>query len=255
MNTLLNGSLYEEEATSSHAGVTPGILPDAVNMQKGASVRYVPTPGNAWYVLRASYGREVKARDILLDMGVYAYVAQQYTLKQVAGQRKKVLVSLLPNLLFAYIPRNKAELIVKGLPPSRDNKGQGNDPAAGLSKEEETQIISLSALVSFYYNHFEKDEHDGEKNPPLTVKESEMVSFVLATSTKSEHLKVVDLEKARFLEENKDKLVEVIRGDYKGVRGRLARVAGQTCVVVPVANGKWNISTEYIPAAFMRPLE
>ena len=78
-----------------------------------------------------------------------------------------------------------------------------------------------------------------------------MLSFIRATCTKSMHLKNVDLQKCRFLD---GQMVEVIKGDYMGVRGRMARVAGQQCIVVSLANGKWNISTDYIPTPFIRPL-
>lgn len=230
MNTLLNGSLHGEEAISPNAGVTPDIIPEAVNTQKGVSVRYVSTSANAWYVLRASYGREIKARDLLIGMDIYAYVVQRYEKKEVRGRKRKVLVSLLPNLVFAYMPKDKAENYVKG-------------------------PTLLSSLISYYYNHFEQDEHDGEKNPPLIVSEKEMISFIRATSTNSEHLKVVDMDKCRFLSDNANKMVEVIRGDFQGVRGRIARVAGQQCIVVSIANGRWNISTEYIPTPYLRVID
>ena len=92
-------------------------------------------------------------------------------------------------------------------------------------------------------------------HPPLIVPEKEMISFVRATCTNSEHLKVVDMEKCRFLSDNENKMVEVIRGDYQGVKGRIARVAGQQCIVVSIANGRWNISTEYIPTPYLRVID
>ena len=238
MNTLLNGSLRGEEAASpDNAEIALDIIPEAVNSQKGVSVRYVKTPDNDWYVLRVSYGREVKARDMLIDMGIYAHVAQRYEMKEIGGKRRKVLVSLLPNLLFAYLPKTSADFYVKG--PSI---------LSGRDDQYQTNALALSSLVSFYYNHFEKAVYDAGKNPPLTIADREMISFIRATSTMSEHLK----EKCRILN---DKMVEVIRGDYKGVKGRMARVAGQQCIVVSLANGKWNISTEYIPTPYIRVLE
>ena len=226
MNTLPNGSPQGEGVISPNVEVTPGIIPEATDEQKGVSVRYVNSPDSDWYVLRASYGREVKVRDLLLEKGIYAHVAQRYDIKEVNGKRKKVLISLLPNLLFAYIPRTQVVSYVK-------------DPV-------------LSTLVSFYYNHFEFDEHDAYKNRPLIIAEKEMISFIRATSTKSMHLKNVDLEKCRFLD---NQMVEVIKGNYMGVKGRIARVAGQQCIVVSLANGKWNISTDYIPTPFIRILQ
>ena len=253
MNTLPNGSLRGEEADSPNAEVALSIIPEAESSQRGVSVRYVPSPGNAWYVLRASYGRESRVCDLLLELGVYAYIAQRYEVKEVRGKRKKVLVSLIPNIVFAYIPKNKADLYVKGpslpLPKAGKKNSIGNEMPDDVLKS----IIELSYLASFYYNHFENDEYDAYKNPPLTIKEHEMIPFIQATSTKSENLKSVDLDKCRMLFDNK--MVEVTKGDYKGVKGRVARVAGQQCIVVSLANGKWNISTDYIPTPFIKVID
>ena len=252
MNTLPNGSLPGEEAISPNVEVTLGIIPEAESTQKGVSVRYVPTPASNWYVLRASYGREVRARDLLIGMGLYAYVPQRYDMKMVNGKRKKVLVSLLPNLVFAYIPKTDVHFCVKGPSPAfiMENKEKGPDER--LSEHFLRSAFELSTLTSFYYNHFESEESNAERNPPLTVSETEMRSFILATSTKSQHLKSVDLEKCRFLD---NQLVKVVKGVYAGVTGRIARVAGQQCIVVSLANGRWNISTDYIPTPFIRVID
>lgn len=252
MNTLPNGSLSGEEAVSPSAGVAPDIIPEAETTQKGVSVRYVQSPGNHWYVLRASYSREVRARDLLVEMGLYAYVAQRYEMKEVGGKRKRVLVSLLPNLIFAYMPKHDAAFYVKGPSQSYIEDYKKKDATDRISEDCLSKVIELSSLVSFYYNHFAQDEHNAEKNPPLTIDEQEMLSFIRATSTKSPHLKNVDLEKCRFVD---DQMVEVVQGNYRGVKGRIARVAGQQCIVVSLANGKWNISTDYIPTPFIRILK
>lgn len=252
MNTLINGSLHGEEATSSNAEVALDIIPRAETARNGVSVGYAQSPASDWYVLRASYGREVKARDLLIEMGVYAHVAQRYDMKEVRGKRKKVLVSLLPNLVFAYIPKADAFFYVKGPTESYISEYKKRKAEERMPEERLTKVIELSSLVSFYYNHFETDENNARKNPPLTIAEQEMISFIRATSTKSTHLKSVDLDKCRFLD---DQMVEVVMGDYVGVKGRIARVAGQQCIVVSLANGKWNISTEYIPTPYIRVIK
>lgn len=252
MNTLPNGSFHGEEVTSPNAKVALDIIPEARTAQKGVSVRYVQSSGNDWYVLRASYGREVKVRDLLIELGLYAYVAQRYEMKEINGRRKKVLVSLLPNLVFAYMPRSDADFYVKGPSPSFVDANKGKDGGERMSEKFLRSVVKLSTFASFYYNHFERDENDAEKNPPLTIVEKEMFSFIRATSTKSKHLRNVDLQRCRFLD---NQMVEVIKGDYMGCKGRIARVAGQQCIVVSLANGKWNISTDYIPTPFIRVLE
>ena len=243
MNTLSNGSLQGEEAVSPSAGMIPGSIPEAKSSKTGVSVRYALSPRTdaQWYLFRASYGREVLAADLLIESGVYAYVPQRYEMTERDGKRRKVLKSLLPNLVFAHLSRSEADFFVHG-PSPKD-----------LDTKDEQRLASaftLSTLLSYYYNHFETI--GDTLNPPLVIPEREMMNFIRATMTHSTHLKQVDLAKCRFLE---DKLVEVTQGSYKGVKGRIARVAGQQCLVVSLANGHWNISTDYIPTPFFRILE
>ena len=228
------------------------MLPEAKSTQKGVSVRYAPSPDCLWYVLRASYGREVKVRDLFIGLGLYAHVAQRYEVKEILGKRKRVLVSLLPNLVFAYLPKSTADFYIKGPSPKFIEANKDKPVNERISENVLQSVVELSTLTSFYYNHFERAPYDAEKNPPLTIAEQEMHSFIRATSTMSEHLKSVDLQKCRFKD---DQMVEVIKGDYAGVSGRIARVAGQQCIVVSLANGRWNISTDYIPTPFIRVLD
>lgn len=244
MNTLSNGSLHGEEAISPCVGIAPGSIPEARSSQTGASVSYAPSPDSdeKWFLFRASYGRERLAADLLIEAGVYAYVPQHYEIVERDGRRKKLLRSLLPNLVFAYLSARDAELFVKGPSPFELSAGRKSEAVLASA-------FTLSDFLSYYYNHFEVVQ--GDKNPPLVIAPREMLNFIRATSTHSHHLKQVDMDKCRFLD---NKLVEVIQGNYKGVRGRIARVAGQQCLVVSLANGRWNISTDYIPTPFFRVL-
>ena len=224
MNTLLNGSLPGEEVLSPSEEVALNTIPEAKSSAKGVSVRYVKSGGKGWYVFRASYNREVMAANDLIESGIYAYVVQRYVMTEKDGKRRKTLKSLIPNIVFAYIDAQSANKFVKDFNAQR------------------------GSFLSFYYNHFAKDTYGN--NPPLVVPDDEMENFIKATATNSEHLKSVIPEKCRFL----GKEVEIVRGYYKGVRGLVARVAGQQCVVVSLANGEFQISTEYIPTAYMREI-
>ena len=187
------------------------------------SVRYVPAPDKSWYVFRASYGREDRASDFIVEDGTYVYVAKRYVRKSVNGKQKKVLETLIPNLLFVYTTEDKAKEYVKNTP-------------------------SLSYLT-YYYNHFELD--DDQKNPPLTVSCKEMENFIIATCNKSEHLKFVDEEQCHF---KGGEIVKVNDGLFKGVEGRVARVSGQQRVVVSISN-VGLVSTAYIPTAFIQNID
>lgn len=54
-----------------------------------------------WYALRVTYGREKKAYDYLVGKHVEAYYPTINTVKEVAGKRKTVEESRLPNIFFA----------------------------------------------------------------------------------------------------------------------------------------------------------
>jgi len=220
MSTLSNVETRRGEATPPSVRVAPDTIPEAKSSQTGVSVRYVPTPGKRWYVFRASYGREDKASDYIVEDGTFVYIAKRYTLKKVNGKQKKVLETLIPNLLFVYTTEDKAEEYIK------------NTPAL--------------SFLTYYYNHFEID--DNQKNPPLIVSRKEMENFIIATCNKNEHLKFVDETQCHF---KGGETVKVIDGLFKGVEGRVARVSGQQRVVITLSQ-VGLVSTAYVPTAFLK---
>ena len=122
-------------------GDAPEIFPEAASSKSGVTVAYTPDPEKLWFVFRASYGREDRAFDYLVDDGTYSYIAKRYVEKYVHGKRKRVLETLIPNLLFVYTTKEKADAYVKATP-------------------------ELSFLT-YYYNHFQLDSE--QKNPPLVI--------------------------------------------------------------------------------------
>ena len=223
MSTLSNVETGRGQANPPSVRLAPDTIPEATSSQAGVSVRYVPPPDKHWFVFRASYGRENKAFDYIVADGTFAYIAKRYTRKLVNGRQKKVLETLIPNLLFVYTTEAKAGEYVKRTP-------------------------ALSFLT-YYYNHFELDKD--QKNPPLTVSRKEMENFIIATCNSSEHLKFVTESQCHF---KGGETVKVIDGMFKGVEGRVARVSGQQRVVLSLSN-VGLISTAYIPTAFIRPID
>lgn len=223
MNTLSNVIPRRGEVNPPGVRIVSDIIPEARSLKTGVSVRYVPTPDKRWYVFRASYGRENKASDFLVENGTYVYIARRYARKYVNGKQKRVLETLIPNLLFVYTTEAKAEEYVKNTP-------------------------ALSYLT-YYYNHFELGIE--QRNPPLTVSCKEMENFIMATCTKSEHLKFVDETQCHF---KGGETVKIIDGLFKGVEGRVARVSGQQRVIVSVSN-VGLVSTAYIPTAFIQIID
>ena len=223
MSTLSNVETGRGQAKPPSFRVAPETIPEAKSSQTGVSVKYVPTPDKRWYVFRTSYGREDKASDYIVEDGTYVYIAKRYARKILNGKQKKVLETLIPNLLFVYTSEEKAEEYIK-----------------------KTQALSY---LTYYYNHFDLDKT--QKNPPLTVSCREMENFIIATSNKSEHLKFIDESQCHF---KTGELVEVVEGLFKGVEGVVARVAGQQRVVISLSE-IGLVSTAYIPTAFIRTIE
>lgn len=223
MSTSSDLNTLGSEKNSPCAGLAPDAFPEARSSKNGVSVRYVHDPDKKWYVMRASYGREDKALDLIVADGTFSYIAKRYAEKYVNGKRRRVLESLIPNLLFVYTTKEKAEEYVKGTP-------------------------ALS-YITYYYNHFELD--DNQKNPPLTVSCAEMDNFMLATASMNEHLMFVQPSQCHF---RSGELVKVIEGPFTGVEGRVARVAGQQRVILTLSE-VGLISTAYVPTAFIRKIE
>ena len=138
------------------------------------------------------------------------------------GKRRRVTEKLIPNLLFAYTTKEKAEEYVKRTPEL--------------------------AYLTYYYNHFEQNAD--QKNPPLTVSTREMDNFILATISRNEHLLFVDPNKCHY---KSGDMVMVTDGLFKGVEGKVARVAGQQRVIVSLSK-IGLISTAYIPTAFIEKI-
>ena len=160
MITLSNVKTRRGETIPPSIKLTPNALPEAKSSKTGVSVKYVESSRKKWYVFRASYGRENLASDYLIEDGTYTYIARKYVERFVNGKRIRFLKNLIPNLLFAYTTKEKAEEYINKTPKL--------------------------AYLSFYYNHFEMD--DECKNPPLTISCEEMYEFIKATCNKNKHL-------------------------------------------------------------------
>ena len=88
---------------------------------------------------------------------------------------------------------------------------------------------------------------DNGKHPPLTIPFTSMTNFIKATSTDSEHVRIVSAEQCHY---RSGDIVKVIDGEFNGVTGRVARIAGQQRVVVEIS-GLCLVATAYIPSAFL----
>jgi len=145
-----------------------------------------------------------------------------YVIKKEIGKKKRILQPLLPNLLFVYTTREVVNSIIK-------------------KKGGETSVLK------FYLDKTKPLEENG-KHPPLTISFSAMTNFIKATNTDSKHVRIVSSEQCHY---KSGDMVKVIGGEFKGVIGKVARIAGQQRVVVELS-GLCLVATAYIPTDFIR---
>ena len=222
MNALLNAHTHRGRSRSPHVGLTSNVLPEAQRSQTGVSSDYVQKANHEWFVLRVTYNRTQKAYSIMSTSDVQSYMPMHYVIKKEIGKKKRMLQPLLPNLFFVYATREAVNSIIK-------------------KKGEETSVLK-------FYLDKTKPLEDNGKHPPLTIPFTSMTNFIKATSTDSEHVRIVSAEQCHY---KSGDMVKVIDGEFKGVTGRVARIAGQQRVVVEIS-GLCLVATAYIPTDFIK---
>ena len=221
MNALVNAHTRNDDNLSPCTGIISNVLPEAQRSQTGVSSDYVHKKEYHWFVLRVTYNRTQKACDIIANADVQSYMPMHYIIKKEIGKKKRILQPLLPNLFFVYTTREIANSIVK-------------------KKDEDTPILK-------YYLDKTRPKEKNVKHPPLTIPFDAMTNFIKATSTESDHVRIVSNEQCHY---KSGDIVKVIDGEFKGITGRVARIAGQQRVVVEIA-GLCMVATAYIPSAFL----
>ena len=179
--------------------------------------------GSHWYVLRTTYGREKKAYDYLTTQGVMAFYPTINSVKLINGKRKVVTESRLPNIFFAYGTEEQLKTFVY------DN--------ANLS------------FLRFYYHH----THIGNRieKTPLIVPDYQMESLKIACASEEDDVIIVSGEIQKF---EKGQLVRVVKGEFEGFMGIVARHKGQQRVGI-VVNNLLTVMTAYVPSAYCEILD
>lgn len=196
--------------------------PKAENSNTGVTSDYAQTEGHIWFVLRATYGRAIQACEELKKKSIMTYVPMGCVMKEINGKKKRVKTPLLPNIIFAYTTRKEIQKFVK-------------------------QPAPTSKYLRYYLDKTKDTEGMTGLNPPVTVKENEMRSFIRVTSTDNEHVMLINPRRCHY---KSGDLVRVTEGQFKGVVGKVVRAAGQQRVAVSV-EGVCTVVTAYIPSGFM----
>ena len=231
MDALPNADTRRGGKNPSSAGLTSSTSPEVQgqetkNSQTGVSSDCVSEGKKQWFVLRATYGRTEKALGYFQAKNVETYLPMHYVVKIINGNRKLIKEPLLPNIIFAYMTREKTYEFVK-------------KPALTAS------------WIKYYTDKTKPVEPETGKNPPVIIPDNEMTNFIKLTSVNSEHIMVLPPKRCHF---KKDDLVRIIEGPFTGVVGRVGRAAGQQRVFV-VLEGLCNVATAYIPNDFIQSID
>ena len=224
---MYNGRPTDTGASCPSARLTSCTPSISNNARDGVSVENVYKSSKLWFVLRVSYNRIIKAKAYVESKGMECYVPMRRKLITERGKKRVVTVPLLSSFLFVQATRNQVDAL---LCDSANNATDKN------------------ALLSFYYDHTSFCEDNPAKNPPLTVSDSAMDNFIRLTSVKNLHIISITSEKIKY--KSGDKVV-ITEGEFTGIHGRVARIAGQQRVVMELFEG-CLVATAYIPKNAMK---
>ena len=221
------------------AGFTSNALPEAQSIVPAESSQTGVSTRNAlfvtkskvrkeeniphWFALRTTYGREKKAYDYMTSKGITAFYPTINSVKLINGKRKVVIESRLPNIFFAHGTEEQLKLFVY------DN-------------------VNLPFL-RFYYHH----THIGNRieKTPLIVPDYQMESLKIACASEEDDVIIVSGEIQKF---EKGQLVRVVKGEFEGFMGIVARHKGQQRVGIVVDN-LLTVLTAYVPSAYCEVVE
>lgn len=225
--SLYNGQPSDTGLSCPSAGLTSRTPSISDDVRYGVSVENVPVGNKRWFVLRVSYGRIDKAKTYVEAKGLECYVPLQYKEVRKQGKKRIITTPLLPSLIFVHASAEQIEALL------HDIKIVANENRA---------------LLSYYFNHTIHRQDNPDRNPPLTIQDEAMNNFIRLTSVKNPHIIPVTSNSIQFkLGDN----VVVTEGEFKGVHGRVARIAGQQRVIVEIFDG-CLVATAYVPREAMK---
>lgn len=210
--SLYNGQPTDTGSSCPSARFT-SCTPSISKNKGGVSVENVPYENKQWFVLRVSYGRVLKATEFVEAKGLECYVPMRYKKVRKQGKKRIITDPLLSSFLFVHALAEQVETFLQ----NKNIKAPEN-----------------KALLSYYYDHTSHCEKSPTKNPPLVISDAAMDNFIRLTSIHNPHIIPVTSENIKY--KLGDEVV-ITEGDFKDIRGRVARIAGQQRVVVELFDG------------------
>uniref|UniRef100_UPI004027D4DF UpxY family transcription antiterminator n=1 Tax=Prevotella sp. TaxID=59823 RepID=UPI004027D4DF len=225
--SLYNGQPSDTGPSCPSAGLT-SCTPSISKNKGGVSVENVPSGNKQWFVLRVTYGRIIKAQTFVEAKGLECYVPLHYKEIWKQGKRRIITEPLIPSFLFVHASAEQVD---------------------SLLQDKSIKPLENIALLSYYYDHTSHCENSPTKNPPLVISDAAMDNFIRLTSIHNPHIIPVTSENIKY--KLGDEVV-ITDGEFKDIRGRVARIAGQQRVLVELFDG-CLVATAYVPKNAMKP--
>lgn len=224
--SLYNGQPTDTGSSCPSARLT-SCTPSISKNKGGVSVENVPSGNKQWFVLRVTYGRIIKAQTFVEAKGLECYVPLHYKEIWKQGKIRVITEPLIPSFIFVHASAERVDYLLQ---------------------DKSIKPLENRALLSYYYDHTSHCEKSPTKNPPLVISDSAMDNFIRLTSIHNPHIIPVTSEniKCKLGDE-----VVITEGDFKGIRGKVARIAGQQRVVVELFD-RYLVATAYIPKEAMK---
>ena len=216
-------------------------------------------------MLRVSYARILKAQTFVENRCLKCYVPLRHKQIRKSGRNRIITEPLFPSFLFVHATRPQVDALLSDCknaatttscttsaqrtttPQLETFSSDKTSPRSATPSYRKT-ILSLSSpssipLLSFYYDHTQHLESDPTKNPPLVIPAAEMDNFIRLTSISNPHIIPITSSHIHY---KLGDYVLITEGEFQGIRGHIARIAGQQRVVVELFDGCF-VGTAYVP--------
>lgn len=221
--SLYNGQPTDTGSSCPSAGLT-SCTPSISKDKGGVSVENVPSENKQWFILRVSYGRIIKAKALVEAKGLECYVPLRYKEVRKKGKKRIITEPLLSSFLFVHASAERVDYLLQ---------------------DKSIKPLENRALLSYYYDHTSHCENSPTKKPPLVISYAAMDNFIRLTSIHNPHIIPVTSENIKY--KLGDEVV-ITKGEFKDIRGRVARIAGQQRVLVELFDG-CLVATAYVPTS------
>ncbi len=162
-----------------------------------------------WYAMKVTYGRVLKARNILTSHSIDTYVPMKRKYHQTNGKVKSELIPAISNLLFI--------------------------------KATYEQVLTMKLKVSYMVNMLTKDNNI---LTPIIVPGEQMERFITTAEGNYDYIEYLNYDDIDF---HKGERVKITSGKFKGYEGLLVDVRGkENKQVVVTLEGLFAIALVYL---------